>query len=194
MNPLYNEILKTSLLDTYFPDSSKNLNDGKFYEYENNIEQQILHESREEYQKIIQELGRSLDDNQFEEEQFIRSGKFKRIVPLIYDNTCSVSGHKLDSTINIQMIDACHIIPFSESYNDTITNGIALSPSIHRAFDRMLITINADYIIRVSPTVTETESPFSLQQFDGKQILLPEKSEYHPSIESLSWHNSRFVL
>jgi putative restriction endonuclease len=92
------------------------------------------------------------------------------------------------------MIDACHIIPFSESYNDTITNGIALSPSIHRAFDRMLITINADYIIRVSPTVTETESPFSLQQFDGKQILLPEKSEYHPSIESLSWHNSRFVL
>ncbi len=194
INPLYNEILVITLLNNYFPNHSRVENEKRLYDYEQNIEYQILHESKEEYQKIIIELGKAMDDNQFEEEQFIRSGKFKRIIPMIYNNTCAISGHKLESTVNIQMIDACHIIPFGESYNDTITNGIALSPSIHRAFDRMLITINSNYIIRVSPTVIESESPFSLKQFNGKQIILPEQTEYHPSIESLAWHNSRFIL
>jgi putative restriction endonuclease len=38
------------------------------------------------------------------------------------------------------MIDGCHIIPFSKNYNDTIINGIALCPNLHKAFDRALIT------------------------------------------------------
>ncbi|WP_201288840.1 HNH endonuclease signature motif containing protein [Polaribacter septentrionalilitoris] len=40
------------------------------------------------------------------------------------------------------MIDACHIVPFSISNDDTIPIGISLSPNLYRAFDRGLITIN----------------------------------------------------
>lgn len=30
---------------------------------------------------------------------------------------------------NVSMVDACHIVPFSEGYDDTLTNGIALCPN-----------------------------------------------------------------
>lgn len=192
--PEFNALLQASILQAYFAEYDELPNAYKVHEYGQNIERQILNESETEYRMIIRELGHSLDINEFEEEQFIRSGKFKRIVPKIYNHTCAISGHKLESSINIQMIDACHIIPFSESHNDTITNGIALSPSIHRAFDRKIITINNDYIVRVSPTVIESESAYSLKQFDGQKIMLPNNEKYHPSTASLSWHNSQFIL
>ena len=92
------------------------------------------------------------------------------------------------------MIDACHIYPFSLSGDDTVTNGIALSPTMHRAFDRGLLTINSNFLVRVSPSIQEEESRFTLSQFEGKQIILPEKEKYYPSQESLSWHNKEVFL
>lgn len=87
------------------------------------------------------------------------------------------------------MVDACHIHPFSLSSDDTVPNGIALSPTMHRAFDRGLITINSNYIVLVSPTVSDHNSEFSITQFNGVQIKLPEKEKWFPSKQSLNWHN-----
>ena len=85
----------------------------------------------------------------------------------------------------MQMVDACHITPFSISNDDTNPNGISLSPNRHRAFDRGLITINRVYIVRISPTINEKDSVFSLSKFNGKQIILPSKVSWYPSLESL---------
>ncbi len=91
-----------------------------------------------------------LNDDEFEEEIFVRSGLFKKTTPKIYNYSCCISGMKVETTINAQMVDACHIVPFSISKDDTIPNGISLSPNLHKAFDRGLITINKEYIVRVS--------------------------------------------
>ncbi|MEL0649918.1 HNH endonuclease [Algibacter sp. TI.3.09] len=56
-----------------------------------------------------------------------------------------MSEMKIETSVNIQMVDGCHIIPFSVSNDDTIPNGLSLSPNLHRAFDRGIITINEDY-------------------------------------------------
>jgi len=99
-----------------------------------------------------------------------------------------------DSSIHsyYSMIDACHIIPFAESYNDTITNGIALSPNMHRAFDRGLISIDNDYRVLVSSKFIESDSVYSIRQFEGSSIILPENSSYYPSLENLAYHRERF--
>ena len=92
------------------------------------------------------------------------------------------------------MIDACHIVPFSLSKNDTITNGIALSPNLHRAFDRGLITINDKYQVNVSKHIVDNNSPFSLIQFEGKQVSLPEKTKHCPALDGMKWHlKERFL-
>ncbi|MFC4198185.1 HNH endonuclease [Pedobacter jamesrossensis] len=33
-------------------------------------------------------------------------------------------------------------VPFNVSHNDKVTNGIALCPNLHRAFDRGLVSIS----------------------------------------------------
>lgn len=102
---------------------------------------------------------------------------------------------RIESTANAQMIDACHIVPFSISNDDTVSNGISLSPNLHRAYDRGLITINEDYIVRISPTVRENKTSFSLSQFAGQKIILPKNNKDYPSPENLIWHKKEvFVL
>jgi putative restriction endonuclease len=194
LDSVNSSILEDKLLELYFPETKSNyrLND---YGFVNELETQILNDDRESYAERITELRESLSNDEFEEEIFVRSGVFKREIPKIYDYQCAISGMRVESTTNAQLVDACHIIPFAISKDDTITNGISLSPNLHRAFDRGLLTINADYVVRISPAIKENESPYSLRQFEGKQINLPIETKYYPSIENLNWHRKEcFVL
>ena len=182
------------ILENYFPNwKSAYLRPERNYE-EESIENEILNEPKEAYQRHIQSLKETLEEDEYEEEIFVRGGLFRKTIPKIYNHTCCITGMKIESSYNVQMIDACHIFPFSLSGDDTVTNGIALSPTLHRAFDRGLITINSDFVVRVSPTVNEEESNFTLSQFSGQQIFLPEKEKYYPSQASLSWHNKEIFL
>lgn len=95
---------------------------------------------------------------------------------------------KIDATINVSMIDACHIVPFSVSYDDTVTNGIALCPNLHRAFDRGLIAIDKNYKVVVSDTFREDETSYSIRSFDGIEIKLPTLKSYFPTINNFQWH------
>ena len=182
------------LLENYFPYTKFTYTRPERNYEEESIENEILNEPKEVYQNHIQNLKETLEENEYEEEIFVRSGLFKKTIPKIYDYTCCITGMKIESTHNVQMIDACHIYPFSLSGDDTVTNGLALSPTLHRAFDRGLITINPDYIVRVSPTLKEEESIFTLSQFAGKQISLPAKAKHYPSQVSLTWHNKEVFL
>ena len=92
------------------------------------------------------------------------------------------------------MIDACHIHPFSLSNDDTVKNGIALSPTLHRAFDRGLISITEEYRVKVSALVYDKDSEFTLSQFANKQILLPVNVAWHPSVDSLNWHQKNTFI
>ncbi len=107
-------ILEEKLLEMYFPETKSNyrLND---YSFVQQLETQILHDDRESYAERISELRESLSNDEFEEEIFVRSGVFKREIPKIYDYQCAVSGMRVESTTNAQLVDACHIIPFAIS-------------------------------------------------------------------------------
>lgn len=181
------EILKNTLFDKYFPYSINNLS-NEVSGYMNNLTFEILQEDTTDYIKKIKELKSRLDEDSFQEEVYLRGGVFKREVPRIYNNTCCISEMRIDATINVVMIDACHIIPFSESFDDTITNGIALCPNLHRAFDRGLIGIDGKYRVVVSDTFRENDSNYSIRNFEGKEIILPKQKEYYPKRENLDWH------
>ena len=171
------EILYSFLLNTYFPTRQINSTQLPLFK---KITGQILHDTAALYKKEIEAAD--------EEEIFIRCGVFKKVVPQIYDNACSISGMRIISGYNIQMIDACHIVPFAISHDDTISNGISLSPNLHRAFDRGLLAIDDDYKVIISSGFTEDISPNSLKMFEGKRIQLPSKEDYRPLIDNLKWH------
>lgn len=187
-------VLLYFLLDKYFPETK-----SKFTNYSNsyftNIKNQIVEEPFEIYQKRILKIREVLDTDQYEEEIYIRSTIFKREIPKIYNYTCCISGMRVEAADNISMVDACHIIPFSESYNDSITNGIALCPNLHRAFDRGLISIDEDFKVILNNNFIEpNRSSYNLKQFEGIKIILPENPTFFPSKYSLENHRKRFGI
>lgn len=186
-DPISRAVLEETLLETYFPES-KNRFYSKDEDLFSDIEQQIVSEDATVYRERIDALKLTLKQEDFEEEIFVRCGVFKREIPKLYDYQCAISGMRIETTTNAQMVDACHIVPFAHSKDDTISNGISLSPNLHRAFDRGLITINEDYLVCVSPTIKEVESPYSISQFNGKQITLPSNKLHYPAIDNLNWH------
>jgi putative restriction endonuclease len=179
MNNSDRAVLKQTLLQNYFPQIHQ-LTSYATNSIANEISNQILKESTATYQRQIEKAD--------EEEIFIRNGVFKKLLPSIYNNCCCISRMRVISTYNIQMIDACHIIPFAISHDDTIINGIPLCPNLHRAFDRGLITIDENYKVIVSQSFHEDKQVYSIRQYEGIQIALPSERNYYPAVENLEWH------
>ncbi len=186
--------LEAQLLQQYFYNSQSSYRHNRDSVEESQLEYQIRHSSGQDYRENLLFLKSQLDESRYQEELFIRGGLFKRSIPKIYDHRCCISGMRIMGPPNIQMIDACHIHPFSLSNDDTLRNGISLSPTLHRAFDRGLLSITADYKVKVSALVNDKDSEFTLNQFEDQPILLPEKEEWQPSIESLNWHQEEVFL
>lgn len=181
-----NIVLQQFLLNKYFLLSNSNLINpfDEQKELFDEIESKILHESPVDYRAEI----KSLLQQQNEEEVFLRGSLFKREIPKIYNNTCCISGMRIDATINVSMVDACHIVPFSFSYDDTISNGIALCPNLHRAFDRGLIAIDSKYKVVVSNVFKEIETSYAIKSFEGQEISLPKQFDFKPRKENFEWH------
>lgn len=191
-NQSANEILIQTLLDTYFHHAaftSKNLVKG----YEDqlfSLENMILNEPSEQYAREV----KALIEEERQEDVFLRGSMFKREIPKIYQNTCCISRLRVDALTSVTLIDACHIVPFSESYDDTISNGIALCPNLHRAFDRGLITIDSKYRVMVSRSFIESGEHYSIKVFDGQRIQLPVEKRHYPRLENLEWHRlNKFI-
>jgi putative restriction endonuclease len=188
--PENRDILKIVLLDKYFTETKSNFHTSGDDDLPS---EKLLHDNSETYKHKIIELKNKVDENAFQEEIFIRGGLFKREVPKIYNHTCAISGLRISAVANVSMIDACHIVPFSEGYDDTLTNGIALCPNLHRAFDRGLISISDDYTILVNKNFVENKnSTFNFSQFEGQKLFLPFAEELYPALENLSFHRRKY--
>ena len=182
------KILWEVLIMTYFP-NSKSQNDIREDGYVSGLRNEIVEESPTEYKAKILDLKTRLDPETYQVEIYNRGTVFRREVVKIYDQTCCISGVRVSATFTITMVDACHIVPFAANFDNSLTNGIALCPNIHRAFDRGLITVGDDYRVILSSAFTENEnSPFSFQQINSQQLTLPSNERFYPSLEGFAWH------
>jgi putative restriction endonuclease len=67
-------------------------------------------------------------------------------------------GLRISAVANVSMVDVCRIVPFSEGYDDTLTNGIALCPNLYRAFNKGLISVSDDYAIFINKNFVENKN------------------------------------
>lgn len=184
-DPYARQELKNVLLNIYFPthtleyDLRKSAGDG--YYHDQMVD--VLNEPEARYKRVVVNT---------EEDVFVRNGLFKKLVPRIYHNRCSFTSMQINTTFNYSFIDACNIVPFSESHNDKILNGIALCPNMHRAFDRGLLSIDENYRILVSRHIQGNEEhPYGFRQLEGRLIDLPAQKNHHPDLSALAWHRDR---
>lgn len=175
--------LKTTLLEHYFNDTKAEFltvkNAGRSYLHE--LETYLLNEKEAVYNQ--------LQAKEDEEIRFVRGGLFKKLVPKVYDFTCAISGMKVISVDGSSLVEACHIVPISISGDDKVTNGIALCPNLHTAFDRGMISVDERLRVVVSPLLADNVmSPYNLKQFHGKLLQLPFGEVHYPKMEHFRWH------
>lgn len=186
--PKNRNTVRLSLIHTYFPYSKEKYFEGKrsIGTYLHSVEDYVLNEIPKVMRLQVAE----------EELVYVRNWTFKKIVPQVYQNTCSISGMKVSSSQGKSLIDACHIVPFSQDQDDRVTNGIALCPNLHRAFDCGLVSIDQDYKVLVSDQVLEDSThPYGLASLRGRKIILPQKKHQWPNPENLEWHRkSKFLI
>lgn len=76
--------------------------------------------------------------------------------------------------------------------NDSIKNGLALSPTFHRAFNRGLISISNNYKVLVHPKLKDFKPGSGIRQFENQKIYLPANEKFYPTLFSLREHRNRF--
>lgn len=191
MNPIQRELLRQTILSTYFPEAKDSLN-SDFVPITDTIQKEILYDPTLNYVRRVRQILTEKPKEVKEEELVLRSSIFRKAVKQIYNQQCAITGLKIDFSSTMSMVDACHIVPFAETHDDTITNGIALSPTIHRAFDRGMLAISDDYTILIHKNVRDYSPVNGLSQFQHKEIYLPKDEQFYPSLSRLQEHRFRF--
>ena len=107
-------------------------------------------------------------------------------------STCCMTG--IDEP---QLLTASHIMSWAAHPGHRVgpRNGLCLNALHDRAFDRGLITVDADYTIRVSGRIhraaRRSRGAGFIAEYDGRRIQLPER--YPPNPEFLD-HHSRHIF
>ena len=176
------ERLKQELVEYYFPETSSTFFTSYIPSY-TQLEIDFLEEQTVAYKQVTGKKG--------EERQFVRKEVFKKTIPQIYQHTCAVTELRVEGYSGSYLIEACHIIPHYKTGDDRISNGIALSPNMHRAFDRGWFSVDESYKIIVANNFRE-QSPITkgIKEWEGKSIILPSDTQLYPSQDSLEWHRT----
>jgi putative restriction endonuclease len=97
--------------------------------------------------------------------------------------------------MQLKLVDAAHILPVgAPGSSDDVRNGIALSPTLHRAYDTGLIYLDTEYRMRLN------QRKLRALRADGlhggatdlrrclntdERILLPLDIAQHPNVECI---------
>ena len=99
-----------------------------------------------------------------------RERSFRRQVLAAYEGTCAMSGLSLRNGGGWMEVEAAHIRAVAEGGPDSVRNGLALSATLHRMFDRGLVSVGPEedgFPILVS----ENKVPREVQD----RLLTPER-------------------
>lgn len=116
---------------------------------------------------------------------------FRRRVLSAYGFRCCVTGLAVRS-----LLVASHIVPWAVDPANRLNprNGLCLNALHDRAFDSLLMWVEEDFIVRISPKLTAIEKPLGpaaiwLSGFDGERLILPQN--FHPDPELLMKHEKK---
>lgn len=125
-------------------------------------------------------------------DQAVRDPAFRRLVLEAYDYRCAASGWRLFIPDGPVLTEAAHLIPFSKSRDDRPQNGIALTPTYHRALDAHLIAPGPDMKWRVSD-VLDRRIPDNAPLLDlaGEDVIFHGSRRYRPRKDALEWRVER---
>lgn len=101
--------------------------------------------------------------------------EFRKAIIAAYGQ-CAVTGCRVE-----EALEAAHIIPYVDARSNLVTNGLCLRADIHRLYDRNLIQIGADGVVRVDPDILSC-----YRDIAGASLIQPGDLGERPNPELLA--------
>lgn len=117
----------------------------------------------------------------------VRDRQFRKRVLDAYDCRCALTGMKLINGGGRAETQAAHIMSVEAGGPDVISNGIALSGTVHWMFDRGLISLSDEGDILLSQKINDVEGVEKLI-FSDRKARLPASYDLRPHARYLEWH------
>lgn len=117
-----------------------------------------------------------------------RGSAFREAVRSQYTWRCAVSGIDVATPSSLFEVESAHVVPLSEGGSDDIRNGIALTQTVHWAFDRGLFGVLPDRTIYIPRLVKRMKENAFLKQFERKPIAEAKEASLKVHPDALRWH------
>lgn len=125
----------------------------------------------------------------------VRDQAFRKVVTTSYDHRCALCGIRIVTPEGHTVVEAAHIVPWSESRNDDIRNGMALCRLCHWGFDEGMLGVSINYQVITSASIGLTPNfAGPLQTLTGRGIIPPQDNALWPAQEYLGEHRNRWKL
>lgn len=178
-NKTSREILRQALVTKWFPKDSEVIKTVWAQEIKITSYEKVLREKVE---------AQIIEQNAINYSVKIHDSAFSRVVRDAYDYRCAASGWRVILPDGAVLVEAAHLIPFSETQDDDPRNGIALAPNFHWALDQHILAPGTDLKWHVSPMLdSRNRDHQELIALDKKPILLPQNKKYYPRMDALEW-------
>jgi len=135
------------------------------------------------------EFEQARDRASFTVSRIVRDRIFRRTVLRAYSERCAVSGLRLINGRGRAEVAAAHIRPVEADGPDIVSNGIALSGTVHWMFDRGLISLSDDLQILVSRQANDPDGIRALINKSG-YAFAPQRASERPHSHFLQWHRA----
>jgi putative restriction endonuclease len=119
--------------------------------------------------------------------RIVRDRVFRRTVLKAYGERCAITGLRLINGGGRAEANAAHIRPVEKNGPDIVSNGLALSGTVHWMFDRGLLSLEDDLKILVSHKVNDQEGIRALINKNGFAHK-PSRDLERPHPHFLKWH------
>lgn len=153
-------------------------------------------------EKLLSSIGEGIIENLKElpigSEKFIIAKRrinqqfFRDAVLTSYDSRCCISGITESS-----LLEAAHIVSWTESESERTNpqNGLCLNPFFHKAYDKFLLSITADFKIILSDTLLSSVKDDRMYKYllsiQNREITLPNR--FLPSKTNLDIHHDKYM-
>lgn len=139
------------------------------------------------HQDILESVG-LLDSIEYSQRRK-RDPSFREMVLRAYEYRCTICGLDLRMAGRELGLEAAHIKWHQARGPDVVENGLSLCSLHHKLFDRGAIGLSDQHLLLVSESVHGTEGLANwLLTHHGNPIRKPQRAEYSPSSEFITWH------
>jgi putative restriction endonuclease len=143
-------------------------------------------------QKLLRGVKESIDWGEKpppEKARKVRDQGFRKAIVRLYEHRCALCGIRMVTPEGHTIVEAAHIVPWSETRDDRPANGLCLCRLCHWSFDEGLMSVGKAYEVLVSKRIQSAHNmPGHVLTLRDRPIFRPRKNVWWPSQDNLARH------